>query len=683
MTRLVFGDTNNLDKKPSQDDLFNQIKTDVDWSEGNTTAWTNKQAKFHRMRMRIKKNKNFPFKNASNLRMPTAEINIRKVKAGIMQQIFGARPIVQAVPTPGGSLEGAMLVEKFLDHLIMDVMKLESKAEIGIDQSLEKGFYLAKPHWRLEVIEREEKIDFKALSEQEKAILIQAPKDEVMLEVIRRLDIDTDPKVAEFNIKALDKAIEKVKKTKKSVDFIIKDVIYDFPDVDFLSPERVYVPTDSGVDIQKLKNITLEFFLPLCVIQDNAKNKGWDQKVVNELEAFRNVNVDDRTDIEKDQREGIERIQNPSSLVRVWETYGYYDLGSGKLKKSCITSFPDFKMTARKVLLDTYSGKYPIVKLFYELTDNRWFSHRGIPELLEDIIKEIDAQHNMKIDYQTMNNAPMMVYRAGLVNPQLARQNPAQGIPVNGTQPLADTVQFLNSHNPNAEFSYEREQLLLETKVQDMVGQVDFSLQSIINKRQPRTLGEVEQQSLQAAGVFGLDSKHFINSFSEIFEMIFELWARFGPDNYDFVYLGGSARGERLKITREEIQGKYTLKVRGNDQNTNPQVKVSKAQQILAAVTNPLLLQLGVISPQNVANGIKRFYQALDIEDWDELITNNPQPPPSDPRQAIKPNFQELTHAEQAQVLESYGVQADGLGRDREVVGKLIDQATDIVNKVG
>ena len=43
------------------------------------------------------------------------------------------------------------------------------------------------------------------------------------------------------------------------------------------------------------------------------------------------------------------------------------------------------------------------VKFFYELTTDRWFAHRGIVEIAEDLIKEVDIQHNMKIDYQSAN----------------------------------------------------------------------------------------------------------------------------------------------------------------------------------------------------------------------------------------------------------------------------------------
>lgn len=681
MTKLVWGEGNKPPVVGGTDDTFAKIDSIVSDSKDSVTQWANKQQKYHRLRMRIKKIKNFPFKNSSNIRMPTAETNIRKIKSGIMRQVFGIRPVVSALPSPTGNRQVADKIEKFMDHLIMDVMGIEEKAEIGIDQSLEKGFYIAKPFWRFECLPRVEDVDLKEMPIDEVMAIFSLPKEVIVREVIAKYEIDTDPKVYDENILAVEKAIDEILSGKDKVTMKFKDVVYDFPDVDFISPERCYVPSDTGFDPQKASSVTVEFFLPLQYIRDNAEYKGWDADVINKLSSFVGVNQDTMTDTEKDFREGVERL-NSSGLVRVWETYGYFDLGEG-VKKAVVTSFPDFHSVARKVLLDTFSGNYPLVKLYYELIDDRWFSHRGVCEMLEDIIKEIDVQHNMKIDSQTLRNGPILVYRAGLVNPNLVQVNPAQGIPVNGLQPLDDTIKAINLHNPNAEFSYEREQMILETKIQEIVGQVDFSVQSLINRRQPRTLGEVDQQVNQASQSFSLDVTHYIRSFSKLFEMIFEMWCQYGKDSYEFNYFGDSLEGESIKLSREEVQGKYRIVVRGNDQNTNPQIKMQKAQQILMAVTNPLLIQTGIVNPTNIANGLKRFFRALDIDGVEEFINVEPQPPQSDPRTNIEPKFRDLTDSEKAQVLASYGVQADGVGRQNRQFTDAVELAADVASKVG
>ena len=164
--------------------------------------------------------------------------------------------------------------------------------------------------------------------------------------------------------------------------------------------------------------------------------------------------------------------------------------------------------------------------------------------------------------------------------------------------------------------------------------------------------------------VFSLDVALHNEAFTELFNWFWDLWSQYGEDNYEFMYFGKNG-WEKIRLNREEIQGKYKITVRGNDQNTNPQVKQMKAQQILMAVTNPVLLQTGVITPQQIANGLKRFYQTLDVENWEEFVNAQPQPPqqPPAPAQLIKTKFEDLTDAEKAQVLKSAGVQPDVPGR--------------------
>lgn len=664
------------------EDLFNYIDNKAKDAINHTAQWESNQEKWHKLRMRIKKAKTFPFVGSSNIRMPTAETAIRKVKAGVVNILFGIRPIVQAIPSPSGSWEVAGKIEKLLDHLLINVMKFKPKAILGIDRSLEKGFELFKPYWRTEIIKRKEKYDLKELSLEDAMMLfdINTTPDDIHKVVARRLNVDMHPMVAEDNIKALDEAIQKILSAEEVVEANFLDVTYNFPDVAVIDGERCYVPSDTGYDPQMARCLIHEFFLPLDMIKKNVELKEWDKNAVDMISASKDVKSDKPIDSLKKTREGITDEDNPSKLVKIWEYYGWYDLnGDGEQEKCVVTCAPEFKTIVKKLLLDTDSGEFPFVKIFYELTDDRWFSHRGIPELLEDIIKEIDVQHNMKIDSQTIRNAPMFVYRAGMVNPNLIQMIPNQGIPVNGTGRLDDTIAALNFHNPNVEFSYEREQMILETKIQELVGQADFSLQSMINKREPRTLGEVELQQQNLGSIFSLDASMYIEQFSQLFTMVWELWNQYGDEDYEFLYFGDAAfpKGEKVRLTREEIQGKYTITVRGNDQNTNPNVKLQKAQQILMGVTNPLLLQTGVVTPMHIANGMKRFYQALDVANWQELMNEKPQPIQQEKEPLVKfsAKFEELEPVEQAQILSGIGIQPD-------VNGRMMDERIENAKKV-
>jgi hypothetical protein len=212
----------------------------------------------------------------------------------------------------------------------------------------------------------------------------------------------------------------------------------------------------------------------------------------------------------------------------------------------------------------------------------------------------------------------------------------------------------------------------------------------MINRREPRTLGEVQMQSSGYQSVFGMDASMFVESFSRLFNMILELWSMYGPDDYEFIYFGPNGQGETVKLSKEEIQNKYTLTVRGNDQNTNPNVRIQKAQQVLMAIKDPLLVQSGLITPAQQIEGLRRFYQALDIENYDMLINQQPQPiqpPPPDPIQRFGKVFKDLTEAEQAAVLQQAGLNPDVQNRDelrtRKMLGMEADNMEKMVNTFG
>ena len=671
-------------------DLIKGWKSD---SQGLVGTWENNQNKWHKLRMRVKKTKTFPFPGCSNIRIPTLDIKIRKIKANLYNAIFGIRPVVQVIPTPQGKWETASKIEKFLDHLIMNVMRINNKAIILIDQALEKGFYLAKPYWRTEITTRIEKMSLDDITIDEAMWLFSSVRtpEEIAQKLAERFDVDHHPLVGNDNRTALLDAAEETMSGKADISITVQDVIYNFPDIALASPERVYVPTTTGFDPQGAGYIVHEFYEPLTMVRQNVHNKGWDKKALKKLEKEKSSDIKDKTtDMTKDQREGIERIQKTSELVRLYEAYCWYDINGDGVKEKCvITMAPDFDVVFRKITVPFYSGKFPFIKFFYELTDDRWFSHRGLPELLEDIVKEIDIQHMQKIDSQTMRNAPMFLYRAGQVNPNVIQFTFGQGIGVPGMQPLDDMIKPFSATNTNAEFSYEREQQMLETKIEEMTGTVDFTLQSMINKREPRTASEVNLQQQTANLVFSLDATLVRTAFEDLFNWCWELWCQYGDDEYEFRYFGKGTggEGENIKLTKEEAQGKYKITVRGNDQNTNPQVRVQKAQTILQGMNNPVAMQTGIINPVNLYNGYKRFYQELDVPNWEELIT--------DPKEAmqqmaqqqkaaaeqknldnIKTKFSDLAPGEQAQVLIKMGFKPD-------VVGRLLGKEQDLAKEAG
>lgn len=646
--------------------LVDCIRKWRDSSRGLTSTWELNQMKWQKMRMRIKKTKNFPFVGCANLRMPTIETKIRKLKASLVNTIFGIRPVVQVIPTPSGTFENAQKIEKFLDHLIMDKTDTKNKVIISIDQALEKGWVCMKPFWAYEEITRVEQAstDDLSIADVEKIHSIATSTEDLVGILVEYLQADMTDNVKNVNMTALRSAAEKIHAGETDIEVKLQEVTKNYPDSDTCMDERVYVGTDSGYNPQGCQWIIHEFFLPLDTVKKNAEIKGWDIKGVTEIWSLKQVNLNQKNiQTVKDFREGIMRLQTPDELVMIWEAYCWYDINNDGVKEKIVATLaPDFLKVLRKSTLPFFNQKWPFVKLFYELIDDRWFSHRGIPEMIEDIVKEIDIQHMQKIDSQTIRNSPMFLYRAGMINNKTVQFIFGQGLPVNGMTPLSDVMQPMNNTNSQAEFSYKDEQMILESKIEELLGQVDYNLQSMINKRQPRTLGEVNQQAQAAQTTFSLDAALFKGQIEELFNWYWDLWCQYGDDQEEFSYFGKDG-WEKIRLSREEVKGKYKISVRGNDQNTNPQVRLQKAQAVMADMENPILLQSGVVTPINLANALKMKYQLMDIDNWQELVTF-PKPPqaPQQPPPPVKMVMDDLTPLEQAQVKQKYGIQPDPQG---------------------
>ena len=647
--------------------IVDTIKRWYDDSKGDIDTWQRQQDKWHRLRMRIKKSKTKPFVGCSNMRMPTLDTKIRKLKASIINGVFGVRPVVQVIPTPGGDSDTAIKIEKFLDHMIMDVIGVKKKAVIAVDQELEKGFYLLKPFWNVEVVSRSKDWSIEDLSEEELRVLYdpETPRELILQAMAKYFEIDESQLVAKENAKELIRVVKEILDGADNVTGTFRDVIKNNPDVALASPERVFVPGSSGYDPQSCQYIIHEFFITYEQLMQNVNNKDWSKAALEKIDFSKDYDLTD-TDVTKDMREGIQRLKR-EGLIKVWECYCYYDVnGDGVSEKAIVTMCPDFDVEFRTIELPFYSNRFPFIKLFYELTDDRWFSHRGLPELIEDIVKEIDIQHMQRIDTQTLRNSPMFLYRAGQVKGKTKQFGFARGIPVSGMQQLKDIIAPFNSTNTNAEYSYKDEMQILGGAIDELIGQIDFNLQSQINRRQPRTEGEVEMHVANSNLVASLDADLHREQFGELFSWIWELWCQFGNDQYEFNYFGPDGI-EPIRLNREDVQNKYKIVVRANDNNTNPEVRQRKAGLILQDTY--AAFQMGLASPQAVLEARKRAMQEMDVCDFEKFLT--PPPPPEKPQTPVQPvvvQMEDLTDSERAQVLASIGIKPDKGGRFIEKV---------------
>lgn len=646
----------------NDEDLFFKYKRLIQQALNDASTWRDKQDMWHKQRMRIKKKKIFPHEGCSNLKMPTDERHIRKKKAKLANRIFGIRPIVQAVPPPGGDPARALKIEKFVDHLIVDVMNFYPKAIIAIDKMLEGGFSLLKAFWRVETTKRTETFGLEDMTVEEAAMMFShgTDPDWIKEEIINRLDIDMHDMIRDENERAVEEAIVRLYSGDDEVTIEVQDMTYNAPDVVVPDTTRIIVPSESPLDPNRCEWVCHELFIPYREFLARTERGYKNIDKVNDLVAT-DIDPNQPLDMTKNGAEGIQRYRH-AGQVRIWEVYGWEKLREDdKAQRKCVMTFaPDFSVTLRRMSLDTLNGRFPFSRLNNEIMDDRWYSSRGIPEIITDIVKEIDVQKNQRIDSQTARNSPMYMYRVGIINPNV-KLRPNKGIPVPAGVPFSEAFSMMNNTNLNAEFSYKDEIQQLNAETEELLGEVNFTLQSQINKRQPRTGVEVEAQMNNSAPSSNLEGDMVENGFNDFIQHVFSLWCQHGDDSYEFQYFGPDAQGgfETIKLRKEELQG-HLITLRGNDANTNPQQRVQKAMMIKQLVNDPLSLQMGLSTPINVYNANRKVFQELGENP--DLYVSPPQPPGPPPLPKIAIDMEDMTPMERMQIKQRMGIQPDVLG---------------------
>ncbi|MFA5133113.1 MAG: hypothetical protein WC444_07340 [Candidatus Paceibacterota bacterium] len=682
MPRRIVRNNNPTVKTVSVDkdiELFNDISQKVTQAQNDSQVWADKHDKFYRLRMRIKKSKSFPFPGCSNLRLPTIEMYIRKLKSQLVALYSNIKPRMQVVPQSDNNLEKANRIERFIDWLADVKMNLLGKVILLTDKMLEKGFVIAEVDWEMRSDYRTETITFDDISMEEAQLIFspRIPQEAIQRWLLEKLQVDLSETVQAENLEAVNTAMTSLLQGKDNIKVRLLDELYNAPIVNIIDPADFFTNSDTGMDIQDSRLCGYEFYRPYDMLKCWASEDKIDQEAFDNIEFIASTGVKDKSlDWTKDMREGIDRFSNPSKLVKLQKVFTYYDLDKdGLAEKVMFLLAPEFKQVLKRVPIPYDHKKFPFIKFSTEIIDDRWFSPRGVPEHLEDISKEIDAQHNQKIDNQTIRNAPMFKFRSGIVNHKLVKFIPGQGIPIPGQTPLDDAIKLIDNNNPNVEFSYEREEMLLKTTLQEYMGVVDYSLQSMVNKRQPRTLGEVQMQAQAANQVFSLESSMFTNSLSELFMQILELCQQYMPERV-YTLVSGENGIEPIHMTRDEIQGKYNLVAKANDINTNPNVKLQRALSNVQILLQPVSLQSGVVNPMNVYNIFKRYLQDGGELAWKEMISM-PQPPdPNKQPLPIEPRFEDLAEGEQAQVLVRLGIRPD-------IVGRMLEKKQEMMNEHG
>lgn len=299
----------------------------------------------------------------------------------------------------------------------------------------------------------------------------------------------------------------------------------------------------------------------------------------------------------------------------------------------------------------------------------------GLPELLYTLAKEIDAIHNMKMDFGLVSSMPFGFYKStSSLSDERMPLEPGVLIPLDNPQ----TDVFFPNLGARTGF-LSQDEALIYNQIERFTAISDISLGIVGGQGAARTA--TGARALLGESNANLDvylrrmNRGFKRALVHLFHMVQD---RIEP-GFQFRILGddGSMYWETIK-SREELAGMYDFELEASSANSNKQIQIEQANSVLQTVANPFFIQLGIVSPANIFNALKLKFQVEGLRDYSKYISK-----PQGPLQVHTP--EEIANATLAGIdiklgpqddLEGFIAFFDNLVKHDELLGQFNEQQT-------
>lgn len=246
----------------------------------------------------------------------------------------------------------------------------------------------------------------------------------------------------------------------------------------------------------------------------------------------------------------------------------------------------------------------------------------GLVELIYPLAKEMDAMHNMKVDFGMLSTLPIGFYRASSsLQKERIPLTPGNLIPLDDPQRDVNFPQMGN----RSVFAAQEEQALFNI-ISRVTGLSDLNFGAIGAQGVTRTATGTSALVQESNANLDIFLRRANRGFKKLLIYQFQMLQEKLPPGFEFRITGEDGNQYFRQIpTRQELAGMVDFEIEPNSANSNQQVKIQAASQALQLTQNPLLIQLGIVTPQNVYEAAKAFMQASGIRDWSRYITPPPQ----------------------------------------------------------
>lgn len=257
----------------------------------------------------------------------------------------------------------------------------------------------------------------------------------------------------------------------------------------------------------------------------------------------------------------------------------------------------------------------------------------GLIELLESLHDIMKMTFDQMVDSATIRNMPWGAYRPmSGISPETFRPAPGEFFPMSNPQQDLFLPQW-----PSQSDSYGLNMLTVLSQLAErasLQGDIQFG-------RVPQGKASALRTASGMAAIMAKGDarperilRRFFSGLADIWQIIHELNQRFLPVKKQYQLIEPDKHGKTVyaKIDNiENISGRMKFKFKAGIFNTDKQMAQEVLQTLMQVLINPMTLQMGVVTPQQVHNLLTDFIKLLQQEPTRYLVS----PPEQDQKYII------------------------------------------------
>jgi hypothetical protein len=394
-----------------------------------------------------------------------------------------------------------------------------------------------------------------------------------------------------------------------------------------LEPVRMedFIMVNGQGDPNKAEIVIHRYFVTASDLWTNVDKKIFDEEAVEAVirggRSYRSGALNNSIKTQKAEIAGVASVDSTveNDKYEILEAYVKADVDDSGITSDIVMWVSG---ATSELLRATYlyrlnpTGENPFTVAHFHKRDDQEYGV-GLLELLHPLSVELDAMHNIRIDFGIITNNPTFFYRASSsLNADTIQVEPGMGIPVD--DPARD-VYF--PQRPNSTGFFGNEEQVIQTYIERLTGISDISLGAMSGSQgAARTATGARALMTESNTNLSVHLRRLNRGWKKVLRSVFHLLQQKIDGQFVFRITGQDGRDVFRKIYSHDLMLDIDFELAPNTANSNKAVQIDMAQQLVQIASNPLNLQLGITDAGSVYEAYKMLGVALGMREMSRIL---------------------------------------------------------------